>query len=210
MHLAFAKDLKLKILPCKSMVTLANTDSKSKVLGTCRIKINTESKVYENVEVGIFENLCCDLLLGGDFLQLHKKVIFEFSEKGNELTISKSNCNALTRAKVDTPSLFANLRPECKPIATKSRQYNSGDQAFIQQTVKKWIKEGLIRPSRSPWRSQIVIVKSKDGAVGDLITPNEVKRRMCIDFSQTINIFTELDAYPIPRIDTMVNNLAQI
>ena len=104
MHLAFAKDLKLKILPRKSMVTLANTDSKSKVLGTCRIKINTESKTYENVEVGIFENLCCDLLLGGDFLQLHKKVIFEFSEKGNELTISKSNCNALTRAKVDTPS----------------------------------------------------------------------------------------------------------
>ena len=32
---------------------------------------------------------------------------------------------------------------------------------------------------------------------------------MCVDYSQTINIYTELDAYPLPRIDDMVNELAQ-
>ena len=31
---------------------------------------------------------------------------------------------------------------------------------------------------------------------------------MCVDYSQTINQFTELDAYPLPRIDEMINNLA--
>ena len=30
------------------------------------------------------------------------------------------------------------------------------------------------------------------------------KKRMCVDYSQTINIYTELDAYPLPRIDDMV------
>ena len=28
---------------------------------------------------------------------------------------------------------------------------------------------------------------------------------MCIDYSQTINLLTELDAYPLPRIDVLVN-----
>ena len=32
---------------------------------------------------------------------------------------------------------------------------------------------------------------------------------MCVDYSQTINIYTELNAYPLPRIDDMVNELAQ-
>ena len=32
---------------------------------------------------------------------------------------------------------------------------------------------------------------------------------MCIDYSQTINLFTELDAYPLPRIDVLVNNLSK-
>jgi len=30
---------------------------------------------------------------------------------------------------------------------------------------------------------------------------------MCIDYSQTINLFTELDAYPLPRIDDIINKL---
>lgn len=32
---------------------------------------------------------------------------------------------------------------------------------------------------------------------------------MCVDYSQTINIYTGLDAYPLPRIDDMVNELAK-
>ena len=35
------------------------------------------------------------------------------------------------------------------------------------------------------------------------------KKRMCVDYSQTINLFTELDAYPLPRIDDIVNKLSQ-
>ena len=38
---------------------------------------------------------------------------------------------------------------------------------------------------------------------------NRHKKRMCVDYSQTINIYTELDSYPLPRIDDMVNELAK-
>ena len=34
------------------------------------------------------------------------------------------------------------------------------------------------------------------------------KKRLCIDYSQTINQYTDLDAYHLPRIDDMVNDLA--
>ena len=38
--------------------------------------------------------------------------------------------------------------------------------------------------------------------------PETGKERLCIDYSQTINLFTELDAYPIPRIENVVHKLA--
>ena len=34
------------------------------------------------------------------------------------------------------------------------------------------------------------------------------KKRLCVDYSQTINQYTELDAYTLPRIDNMINNIA--
>ena len=38
--------------------------------------------------------------------------------------------------------------------------------------------------------------------------PNR-RKRLAIDYSQTINRYTELDAYPIPRVDEFVNKVAQ-
>ena len=32
---------------------------------------------------------------------------------------------------------------------------------------------------------------------------------MCVDYSQTINLYTEPDAYPLPRIEDLVNDLAK-
>ncbi|XP_059844624.1 uncharacterized protein LOC132404485 [Hypanus sabinus] len=52
-------------------------------------------------------------------------------------------------------------------------------------------------PSTSPWRAQVVVVRTGQ------------KNRMVVDYSQTINRFTQLDAYPLPRIADMVNQIAQ-
>ena len=32
---------------------------------------------------------------------------------------------------------------------------------------------------------------------------------MCVDYSQTVNKFTHLDAYPLPDMRSFVNNVAQ-
>jgi len=50
----------------------------------------------------------------------------------------------------------------------------------------------------SPWRAQVVVVNNSTH-----------KKRLFIDHSQTINKFTLLDAYPLPRMQTVANSVAQ-
>ena len=59
------------------------------------------------------------------------------------------------------------------------------------------LAEGIIEPSSSPWRAQALV--SRDGQ----------KPRMCIDYSQTVNKYTRPDAYPLPRVDDVVNRIAK-
>ena len=69
---------------------------------------------------------------------------------------------------------------------------------FIETETKKLLADGIIEPSISPWRAQV------------LVTTDEChKKRMVIDYSQTINRFTQLDAYPLPNINDMVQKIAQ-
>ena len=128
-------------------------------------------------------------------------MIIKFGGSKPELKVSgTTHYCALAEAIVEQPSLFENLDPRCKPIATKSRQFGSEDQKFIKEEISRLQSEDVIEPSNSPWRAQVVVTKDP---------MNRHKKRLCIDYSQTINLYTELDAYPLPRIDEMVNKLAQ-
>ena len=57
----------------------------------------------------------------------------------------------------------------------------------------------MIEPSSSPWRAQVVVVKNQQSG----------KRRMVIDYSRTINRFTQLDVYPLPHIEEIVSELSK-
>ncbi|KAK3720969.1 hypothetical protein QZH41_006538 [Actinostola sp. cb2023] len=99
---------------------------------------------------------------------------------------------------MDPPAPFANLTADCHPIITKSRRYSQEDLAFINGEVERLLKEGIIEPSQSPWRAQVVVTKDENH-----------KKRLAIDYSQTINRFTLLDAFPLPRINDTINDIAQ-
>ena len=55
---------------------------------------------------------------------------------------------------------------------------------------------GIIELSNSPWRAQVLVVNEKS------------KLRMVVDYSETINMYTQLDA-PLPKIDEMVYYIAK-
>ncbi|CAG2212498.1 unnamed protein product [Mytilus edulis] len=77
-------------------------------------------------------------------------------------------------------------------------KYSAVDRVFIDKETTRLLTEGIIEPSMSPWRAQV------------LVTSNERhKKRLVIDYSQTINRYTELDAYPFPNINQMVSDIAK-
>ena len=198
---AAAHSLHLEIQPCSLEVGFAQASLKQKALGVCYVDVCLHKRVHRNIEIFVLKDLCSQLLLGKDFQQKFKRVIFETNGPEDDLVINGKQSNEIcvvAKANVQCPPLFGNLMDGCTPIATKSRQFSKDNRAFIKQEVQKWLSSGICRPSNSPWRAQIVVV----------IDPLTGKRRLCIDFSQTINLYTELDAYPIPLIEDIVNKLA--
>ena len=106
---------------------------------------------------------------------------------------------ALEAVKPSTPvKLFQYLYNDCRPIATKERRYSWQDKSFISSEIKRLLADGLIEPSNSPWRSQPLVV-----------TQDNHKKRMVIDYSRTINKFTFVDSYPLPKMHDVVQKVAQ-
>lgn len=87
----------------------------------------------------------------------------------------------------------------CKPIVTKSSYYSKDGKEFIIKKTNRLLAEGIIEDSLSPWRAQVVVVKD---------SLNRHKKKMLVHYPQTVNHYTEVDAYPLPRIDSMVNELS--
>ena len=197
-----AKKLCLKLHPSTQKISMALTTLRTHILGHCFADISINQVAYSSVRLGILKDLCSDIILGHDFQKMHKRVTIEFGGTRPELVIPCKNPTVpiSSAASIEEPLLFGNLLPGFKPIASKSRRFNKEDQEFIDQEITRLLSEGIIEPSITPWRAQVFF--SKDPS-------NQRKKRLCIDFSQTINQYTELDAYPLPRIDEMVNNLAQ-
>ena len=194
-----AKILKLQIFPRNKSILVASSNLEGHISGQCVTNVNINDVEYSNVLLKLMNNnLCTDILLGHDFQSLHKQVVFKFSVVKNNFVVSSEVC-ALSNSIASVPTLFSNISRECKPIAVKSRQFNKTGLEFINTEISRLCSEEIIKPNVSPWRAQGAIVK--DAEIN--------KRRMCIDYSQTINLFTELDAYPLPRIDVLVNNLSK-
>ena len=185
--------LSLTILPSRETVSMASSSLSAKMKGYCSATIVLHNQTYENVKLYVLPNLCADVILGQNWQSNHESVTIKYGGERHPLKI----CN-LTTLNVSPPPLFENLDPNCKPIMTKSRRYSDEDRKFIAEEVERLLSEGIIEPSNSPWRAQVVVTRNE-----------RHKKRLVIDFSQTINKFTYLDAYPLPNLNETVNTIAQ-
>jgi len=80
----------------------------------------------------------------------------------------------------------------------KSRIFNEEDKTFIDAEVRKLLKKGVIEISHSPWRAQVLVARDE-----------RHKPRMIVDYSQTINRYTLLDAYSLPNIEEQISTIAK-
>src|SRR5436190_3669317 len=81
------------------------------------------------------------------------------------------------------------------PIAQKPYRTNPANASFVKTEIQRMLDNKIIRPSHSPWSSPVVVVGKKDG-----------EKRLCIDFRK-LNKVTKVDAYPLPRIDDLLDSL---
>ena len=187
------KKNKLPILPGTGTVAMASTQFATKIEGLCRVVLKLKDHTYDNFKLLILPGLCADVILGQDFMRQHKSLTVDFDGERSPLKVC-----ALAKLKIEAPALFANLSDNVKPIAMKSRRYSDSDLNFIRTEIEKLSKDGIIEFSTSPWRAQVLVTSHENR-----------KRRMVIDYSQTVNRFTQLDAYPLPKINEMVNKIAK-
>ena len=192
-HPDVVNTLSLDISTCVNNVSMASSSLSKTTLGVCRVNLSLNGHEYTDVKLSILPDLCADIILGLDFQQKHASVTLEYG--GNLPPLTFCGLSTMT---VEAPELFAHLIGDCRPIATKSRRYSPDDRQFIDAEVRRLLREGIIEPSISPWRAQVVVTKDESR-----------KKRLAIDYSQTINRFTLLDAYPLPRIDVTVEKISQ-
>ncbi len=83
------------------------------------------------------------------------------------------------------------------PIRHLPYRISQAERQAVRQEIHNLQANGYIRPSDSPWASRIVLVKKKDGTT-----------RFCVDY-RPLNAVTRKDAYPLPRIDDMIDQLGK-
>ena len=89
------------------------------------------------------------------------------------------------------------LNPECKPVKQALRWMKSEVILKIKEEVEKQLKAGFLSTvTYSDWVANIVPVLKKDGKV-----------RICVDY-QDLNRASPKDNFPLPHIDTLINNTA--
>lgn len=82
------------------------------------------------------------------------------------------------------------------PFKDRARRIPPGMFEEVKKHIEDMLACGAIRESNSPWSSNVVLVRKKDGSL-----------RLCIDYRK-LNERTIRDAYQLPRIDETLDKLA--
>ena len=86
---------------------------------------------------------------------------------------------------------------DVKPIKKWPRRHSPQEQQIEEENVQEMLLNGIIRHSESPWAFPTVLVEKPDGSM-----------RFCVDY-RDLNALTEKDAYPLPKIDEMLDKLGK-
>lgn len=96
----------------------------------------------------------------------------------------------------DKGSHLIRLEANTRPISQPPRRIAPAIRNKVDEMIEKLLHEGLIKPSKSPWGSPIVVVPKKGGDI-----------RICVDYRK-LNSYTIKDVYPLPRMDDILDALS--
>ncbi len=86
-----------------------------------------------------------------------------------------------------------NVKPDAQPKFFKSRSVPFTMKSLVETELNRLVSEKIISPVQSSqWAAPIVPVLKQNGSV-----------RICGDFKVTINQVTEIESYPLPRVEEL-------
>ena len=173
------------------LITLADK-STSKVVGKFTGILKLDSETLEHTFY-ILDTLIVPVIIGMDILSQFSLVTIRTEGQLRPLNLlmpmSSMNCESYRL-------LPGRNTDELKPIATPSLRFIR-DKEFIYSEIQRLKREDIIQDSQSPWRAQCFVINQNE------------KKRLVVDYSNTINLQTFIDAYPMPRIDDIVAEVSQ-
>ena len=81
------------------------------------------------------------------------------------------------------------------PVKQNPRRYAPWQHVEIDRQVQEMVDGGVVSPCISPWASNLVVTKKKDGTW-----------RVAVDY-RVLNAVTRKDSYPLPRVDDTLDAL---
>ena len=103
---------------------------------------------------------------------------------------------------IDAPLVAANVvemkidTGNARPINQRAYRMPLCKMKQVEEEIQTMLREDIIEPSCSPWASPVTLVPKKDGSV-----------RICGDYRR-LNEVTLKDAYPLPRIQDIFDQLS--
>jgi transposase InsO family protein len=82
-----------------------------------------------------------------------------------------------------------------RPVSCRLRRYAPHETEAIRAELDMMLAASIVRPSKSPWTSPVVLVPKKDGRV-----------RFCVNYRK-LNDLTTSDKFPLPRIEDCLDSL---
>jgi len=159
------------------------------------VTVDAFDRRYDDVTLSVLDGLLWDVILGREFMEVHKSVNIHFGGIERPLHLG-----VLKPLKASVPvRLFEHISPATTPIAVKSQRYAQADKEFIASEIRRLLQEDAIEKCTSPWRAQVVVARNETTG----------KKCLCVDYSQTVNKFTHLNAYPLPRINDTIRQVSQ-
>ena len=146
--------------------------------------------------VWVAEGLNSDAIMGTTSLSAFKALTIRYG--GALPTLHVQEITTKSAGFVDhAPVSCFPIKPSL-PLRAPSRRQSQEDRHYIKGEIQWLLGEGKIQPSNSPWRSQVFVVR--DGGR---------RPRMVVDYAQMVNRVTPLDAYPIPLVADLLDQVSQ-
>lgn len=160
-----------------------------KTMGVTKTGIEVDNKKIETNFI-VSPEISIEVILGVPFFR-DNKISIHYNDSKWELSFSDK-----VNKKNSSIGMHYIRTKTTEPVVSGLYRLGNKHEAAASEIITKYLKEGIIRKSTSPWRSPIVMVNKKNGGM-----------RLCIDYRRLNNV-TIKDSYPMPRTDEFFDQLA--